>query len=235
MDPIHSGFQFFAPNAFWSSGLGLLVAGAILVGIPLADGNSIPPPGDGPHRSGSAGPAHPVAVQAPRDLMVQHWERQREIVLSYVDAMPEEHFGFRPTPGVRTFAEQIEHIIRDHVAIVSTVFGRDDAPAPGARERYLTRHEALRDHVETGYDYVLGLLAETSVEDLFTEGEVFGRYRVTRWHALSGALEHGTWTLGQVVPYLRLNGVEPPPYVVFPLSTQVGGRSGGDGSRSPSR
>jgi uncharacterized damage-inducible protein DinB len=227
MRRIRSGFQFFARNASGSSGPGLLVAGAILMGIPLAGGSPIPPPGDGPPLSGSADPAPPVAVQVPRDLMVQHWERQREIVLSYVDAMPEEHFGFRPTPGVRTFAQQIEHIIRDHVAIVSTVFGRDDAPIPGDRERYLSRKDALRAHVETGYDYVLGLLDETSEEELLTEGEVFGRYRVTRWHALSGALEHGTWTLGQVVPYLRLNGLEPPPYIVFPLSTQVGERSGG--------
>jgi hypothetical protein len=32
---------------------------------------------------------------------------------------------------------------------------------------------------------------------------------------VDGTLEHGTWTLGQVVPYLRMNGVTPPSYLPF--------------------
>ena len=164
-----------------------------------------------------------LQAQPTAELMIQHWERHRDNVLAYVEAMPEEHFGFRPTEGVRDFAEQIEHIVEDHVGIVSTAFGRNDVPDLGRPEEYLRDKEALLAHVRAGYRYVLGVLGQVDEEELWEEGEVFARYRVTRWHALSGALEHGTWTLGQVVPYLRLNGVEPPPYVVFPLDTQVEG------------
>lgn len=170
----------------------------------------------------------PVHAQTPgdqplRERIQENWERHREIVLSYVEAMPEEHFGFRPTEGVRTFAEQIEHIVTDHVAIVASAFGRDDPPELGSPEEYLGEKAALLAHVRAGYGYVLGVVGEASDADLLGAGEVFGRYRVPRRRALEGALEHGTWTLGQVVPYLRLNGVAPPPYVVFPPSTQVEG------------
>ncbi len=173
----------------------------------------------------AAAPFSPIHLQEQpsKELMVGHWERHKENVLEYVAAMPQGHFEFRPTEGVRTFAEQIEHIVEDHVGIVSTVFDRDDSPDLGDPESYLTDKDALLAHVETGYGYVLRILQEADEDELWEEGEVFGRYRVSRWHALSGALEHGTWTLGQVVPYLRLNEVEPPAYTVFPLDTQVEG------------
>lgn len=151
-----------------------------------------------------------------REVIRDDWERHRDNVLAYVEAMPEEHFGFRPTPEVRTFAEQIEHIVVDHVDIVATAFGRDDRPVLGEQELYLRNEDALLDHVEAGYGFVLDVLDDATAAELREEAEVFGRYRVPRWKALAGALEHGTWTLGQTIPYLRLNGVEPPAYAVFP-------------------
>ena len=36
-------------------------------------------------------------------------ENHRGAVLRYIDAAPDSMLGFRPTKGVRTFAEQIEH------------------------------------------------------------------------------------------------------------------------------
>jgi hypothetical protein len=75
------------------------------------------------------------------------WQRNRSTVLAYIDAMPDSATGFKPTPGVRTFAEQFD----------------DQKPQPAIR------------------------LAALS-------------------------FEHAVWTLGQVVPYLRLNGVTPPEY-----------------------
>lgn len=165
---------------------------------------------------GAAAVAQTPGPEEIREHLLQDWERQRSIVLEYVAAMPEEHFGFRPTPEVRSFSEQIEHIVRDNVAIAATAFDRGDRPDLGEADAYLSSKDALAGHVRAGYDYVLELLEEVSGEELLEEGVVFGRYRVPRWRALEGAHEHATWTLGQTIPYLRLNGVEPPPYVVFP-------------------
>jgi hypothetical protein len=40
-------------------------------------------------------------------------------------------------------------------------------------------------------------------------------HKVTRYRALMELLDHFPWTLGQTVPYLRLNGVTPPAYTPF--------------------
>lgn len=159
--------------------------------------------------------APPVEAQSPRDSMIRDWERSRDAVLAFAQAMPEEHLDFRPTPGVRSYAEQIEHIVQDNARIVAMAFGRDDLPDFGDRDEYLTRTEALVRHVETGYDYVMRAVREVSDEELAAEAVLFGRAHMPAWRALEAAREHATWTLGQTIPYLRLNGVQPPAYPIF--------------------
>jgi hypothetical protein len=46
------------------------------------------------------------------------------------------------------------------------------------------------------------------------EAELFGMKR-TGWKWVVGVQEHTAWTLGQTVPYLRMNGVTPPSYLPF--------------------
>jgi hypothetical protein len=165
-----------------------------------------------------------LEAQLPRGQMLVDWERHRGVVAAYAAAMPEEHLDFRPTPEVRTFAEQIEHVVRDNVRIVAMAFGRDDLPDPGAREHYLSSSDALVAHVHQAYDWVIGIIGEASAEELQATVVLFDRIRVPAWRALEGAREHATWTLGQTVPYLRLNGVEPPSYPVFDPTEEIGGR-----------
>jgi hypothetical protein len=154
--------------------------------------------------------------QIPREVLIADWERSRDAVLAMVDAMPEAALGFRPTPDVRTFAEQIEHIVQDNVRITATgVLDGAGVPALEGQGAHLSSKAALRRFVEQGYAYTLDALAAQSEADLARTGLVFGRYEVPRWRALQGALEHATWTLGQLVPYLRLNGITPPGYQIF--------------------
>jgi len=168
-------------------------------------------------------PASAVEAQTPREQILVDWERHRGVVAAYAAAMPEEHLGFRPTPGVRTFAEQIEHIIRDNVRITAMAFDLEDLPEFGDRERYLGSRDALVAHVHQGYDWVMEILRETTDDELRAPVVLFNRIRVPAWRALEGAREHATWTLGQTVPYLRLNGIQPPAYPVFDRSEEIGG------------
>ncbi len=157
-----------------------------------------------------------ASAQVPRELLRRDLERDRRNLVAYVEAVPDSVLGFRPTPEVRSFAEQIEHVVLDNANIVSTALRGDTLDwARPPRSEYLTSKEALLELVDASYDFVLRLLAEASDEELAARTTVFGRYRVPAWRAFEAAREHGTWTLGQTVPYLRLNGVTPPAYEVF--------------------
>ena len=155
-----------------------------------------------------------IAQNAPA-LLRADWERDRKNVLAYVDAMPDSAMTFRPTPGVRTFAEQIQHILESDLDVAATaLLGEQGPPAQthGDSAQYLHHKAALRAHVAAAYDYILAAIGRATPAQWRRRSQLYRQPEQLpeRWFAL--AHEHSIWTLGQVVPYLRLNGVTPPAY-----------------------
>jgi uncharacterized damage-inducible protein DinB len=155
-----------------------------------------------------------VAAQsgAPRDLLAD-WERNRMAVLAYIDAMPDSATGYRPTPGVRTFAEQFDHIVTTNLEVAAIALrGLKAPPALGDSATYLHDKAALRRYADATYSYFLTSLKQATPAQLRRPVAMYGQppQPAVRLAALS--FEHSVWTLGQVVPYLRLNGVKPPDY-----------------------
>jgi hypothetical protein len=48
---------------------------------------------------------------------------------------------------------------------------------------------------------------------------LFGQATVRKETALRTAYEHGVWTLGSTIPYLRLKGATPPAYQLVPAGS----------------
>jgi uncharacterized damage-inducible protein DinB len=148
----------------------------------------------------------------PADLLAD-WERNRTAVLAYIDAMPDSATGYRPTPGVRTFAEQFDHIVTTNLEVAAVALrGLKSPPALGDSAVYLHDKAALRRYADSTYSYLLAALKQATPARLRRPVAMYGQppQPAVRLAALS--FEHSVWTLGQVVPYLRLNGVEPPAY-----------------------
>ena len=153
------------------------------------------------------------AAQTPSSSALGDWERSRRNVLAYIDAMPESAMGFRPTPGVRTFAEQFDHIVTTNLQVAARALkGVQQFPTLGDSAVYLHDKAALKAYATASYDYVLEALKAATPASLSQPTKVYGPdvQPAFRWMELS--LEHSVWTLGQTVPYLRLNGVTPPAY-----------------------
>lgn len=51
-----------------------------------------------------------------------------------------------------------------------------------------------------------------------SEGRPFGRIPLPKWQIIQAAFEHGIWTLGQTVPYVRLQGGTPHSYGIVPTN-----------------
>lgn len=154
-----------------------------------------------------------AAAQNPSSSSLGDWQRSRKNVLAYIDAMPDSAMGFRPTPGVRTFAEQFDHIVTTNLQVAARALnGIRQPPALGDSAVYLHDKAALKAYATACYDYVLQALKAATPTSLLEPTTVYGPdvQPAFRWMELS--LEHSVWTLGQTVPYLRLNGVTPPAY-----------------------
>ena len=142
-------------------------------------------------------------------------ENHKGAVLRYIDAAPDSMLGFRPTKGVRTFAQQIEHAAGSDALIAHlAITGSMNVPPLGDTAVYLHNKAALRTYAAAAMDHTIAMLRGVSDASLDENIVQFGN-KVTRGRALMELLDHFPWTLGQTVPYLRLNGVTPPEYSPF--------------------
>jgi uncharacterized damage-inducible protein DinB len=145
-------------------------------------------------------------------VLIAEWERARAGILEYVDAMPADGLGFRPTPGVYSFAEQMLHVAEAHYAFAAAACG---VPNPREGTDVAERDDlkgdaaALRAFVAGAYDFLLAGLRDLEAGALDDEVP-FYRTRLPRWLLLAKALEHHAHHRGQTTVYLRLRGVTPP-------------------------
>jgi len=151
-----------------------------------------------------------------KDALIAVVENHKGAVIRYIDAAPDSMLGFRPTKGVRTFAEQIEHAagadaLIAHLAITG---GMKGIPTMGDSAVYLHNKAALKAYSIAAMDHTIQMLKAVSDASMQESIVQFGN-KVTRGRALMELLDHFPWTLGQTVPYLRMNGVTPPAYSPF--------------------
>lgn len=143
--------------------------------------------------------------------MLRDWERAKLFTKEYIDAMPEEGLSFKPTPEIRSFAEQMLHLAQGTVYLISNGTGKARIYADKNLEKsdeYKTK-EALKKVVMESYDYAIDAIKNF---DFNKSGETTkrGNFDVARIDWIDKAFEHQTHHRGQCTIYLRLKGVTPP-------------------------
>lgn len=163
----------------------------------------------------AAAPAASLVAQSasPASVLMVDWARQKKNVLAYINAMPDSAMTFAPTPGVRTFAQQVEHFVGTNTEIAAIVLrGLKTPPTLGDTAAYLHRKAALAEYTTKSYDYLLDALRTATPAQLSKSYTLFNQPAAPAWRWLELSREHATWTFGQLIPYLRLNKVTPPAY-----------------------
>lgn len=144
------------------------------------------------------------------------FERMRGNVLAMVDSMPDGGLRSAPTEGVRDFAEQIEHVALGNVNLIASGVGADRTDLGFDPDVYLNDKTELKHFVNVAFDRVRDLLSAMSEDDFMAEGQLFGQIPTPNWRIVEAAYEHGVWTLGSTVPYIRLEGGTPHSYDLVP-------------------
>lgn len=148
------------------------------------------------------------------DRTVSNLERE---FTSAAEAMPEEKYGFAPTngefKGVRTFAEQIKHVAAVNYVLGAAIL-QEKPPADVGDESgpasVKTKADILK-YLKDSFAYVHKAVATINEKNL-VEGikSPFGEGSVTRLGLASSVGSHGFDHYGQMVEYLRMNGIIPP-------------------------
>jgi uncharacterized damage-inducible protein DinB len=133
------------------------------------------------------------------------WESTRNLVVGIVEVMPEDKYDFKPTPNVRTFRENVIHLVAENYLFFGRVAGENlGNPAQNLKGRD-ELVKAVRDSYDYGAKVWAGLTEEKALEMIEVRGQ-----KVQRWSPILGAIQDNMNHYGNLVVYVRLNGLVPP-------------------------
>lgn len=161
------------------------------------------------------------AADAPKaseiyDRQLKSTERE---VVSLVEAMPADKFGFAPKDGafdtVRTFAQQAKHIAFVIDEVSAAMLGEKNPSGGGADENgpaNLTSKEDIVKYVKDAFTYAHKAMGTLTNENLMGETTDPFNAKGKRPRADSAGIIfwHTFDHYGQMVVYARMNGVIPP-------------------------
>ena len=136
------------------------------------------------------------------------WESTRTLVLGIADSVPEDKYDFKPTPAVRTFREILIHLIGENYTFFSRVSG--DNLGSNARFDTLKSRAEIMKALRESYDYGARVWAGLTEEKALEMVAGRGGQQTQRWAAILGAIQDNMNHYGNLVVYLRLNGIVPP-------------------------
>lgn len=126
------------------------------------------------------------------------------------EAMPEEHYSFKPTPEVMSFAQQTVHSANTIFFFCFKVKGETPPKeAPKAEGKSKAEVIAL---LTKAFDMALETVKGLTDEDAAKVIHLFGKVKMSRADTIMLLRDHTTHHRGQMVVYLRLKGIKPPQY-----------------------
>jgi uncharacterized damage-inducible protein DinB len=155
-------------------------------------------------------------AQGSIEEMVKDWERAKAYTKEYLETMPESGYALKPTPEVRSFAEQMLHLTDANYAFAGQASGVKGPDSPGGFEKTTDKSkENVTSIVMAGYDFVIENLKKMKPEQMGEKVKIFDRFEMTKGSAFAKCFEHQTHHRGQTTVYIRLAGAKPPQEKLF--------------------
>jgi uncharacterized damage-inducible protein DinB len=155
-------------------------------------------------------------AQTSNEQIIKEWERAKVYTKEYLDAMTASGYALKPTPEMRSFADQMLHLADANYGLVSAGTGEKSPVGFGELEKSTDKSkETVTKKVMDSYDFVISTVKKMTPAQLAEKIKLFDKFDVTKEMALSKAFEHQTHHRGQATVYLRLAGVKPPQEKLF--------------------
>jgi uncharacterized damage-inducible protein DinB len=159
--------------------------------------------------------APPPPAKTPGDALNATLSIAEHEFVSAADAMPEDKYSFAPTggefKGVRTFAEQVKH-----VAAVNYIFGasvlKEKPPVDTGEEKgpdSVKSKAEIMKFLNDSFAYLHKALASLTDKNQLEQVSLFDM-KLARLSVGAFSVAHPMDHYGQMVEYLRLNGIVPP-------------------------
>lgn len=138
--------------------------------------------------------------------------RAHAYTLELASRMPADKYGFRPSSGQMSFAEQLLHLSQNLAWLSSSYLDKKQQNPLTKADSRLEEKDSILAIVNRTYNYALRTL------ESFTPGELtdtvsFFAGPMNKLQIINLINDHQSHHRGQLIVYLRMNGIAPPPYV----------------------
>ena len=152
-------------------------------------------------------PSLPNPTTAPNPLTATlsiFRSNMQDKIIKAADAMPESKYSYRPTKDVRSFAEILNHVGDISYILCSNVKG-EAPPATAAAKGSKTE---IMAYLKGAFDYCDGVYSGFTDAHLNDPADFWGA-KTNKMFVLTQVGNHDALHYGNLVTYLRLNGLEP--------------------------
>ncbi len=167
------------------------------------------------HAQGNTSAAYDQTV-TPAQLVDQLLSKVEGEMVPLVEAMPADKFNFAPTnkdfpngnfQGVRTFAEQVQHVTSTNYRLFSAAASMKPTNMPDVKT--LKTKEQLVQALKDSFAFAHSAIATLDNDNALETVKPVEGIR-TRAGIMLFAIVHMNDHFGQMVEYLRMNGLVPP-------------------------
>ena len=159
-----------------------------------------------------AKPAAPAPNPNPlTKMLADDWNAAKGNVRKSADVMPEAKFSFKPVDTVRTFGAILAHVAGATFEYCSAAKGEKTPHTEGEFEKSATTRAAIVKALDDSIAYCDGVfktMDDKKAMDIVPGA--FGGPPAPRAAALMGNTNHFNEHYGNLVTYLRINGLVPP-------------------------
>jgi len=143
----------------------------------------------------------------------------RRMLVDAAEAMPADKYGFAPTAGefknVRSFSRQLRHLSATNYILAAAALGQappSDAGDELGPDSVVTKaqHVAYLEGSFDALDKAIDAIGDRRVPIVSSPISPFQAGTATRLALIAESLMHAADHYGQIVEYLRMNGIVPP-------------------------
>ncbi len=148
---------------------------------------------------------NPIASPNPLTMTLSIFRsNMQDKIMKSAEAMPESKYSYRPTKDVRSFAEILDHVGDISYILCSNVKGE----APPATAAAKSSKAEITAYVKGAFDYCDGVYSGFTDAHLNAPADFFG-VKTNKMFILTQVGNHDALHYGNLVTYLRINGVVP--------------------------
>ena len=161
--------------------------------------------------SPSAAPQTPAPTSETLTLssqMLRGYQNIQRDLAEAAEKMPDEHYGFRPTPDIKPFGQLVAHVALAQFRVCALLTGEPNPRKDDKEDASRTKADALALlKASTAYcDPPVSALTETAMTELTKAGQL----QVAKGLVPVELVTHGMEMYGTMAVYLRLKGIVPP-------------------------